>query len=293
MDKILGSVFDVGIKAVEMGLVPDSVVRHGIRFLLSERIREVRAFAVFFAVSVLHPPVPSLQETKGGEEAQAARKQAFVEQLKAMPVAINTQDALDQHYEVPTEYFLRCLGRRLKYSSCLYPSPSTTLEEARGAASFLPSLSSRCQLFPRAGRGGHAGPLLRSREAGGRHAAPGAGLRLGLPVPLPRRKVPEVRGWSPPIRPDPLAPTQAPQSSNRRIACRSHVTAVSHSRTQKDFIDTQARLRKVRNLTVITANMVDFEPPERGAYDRVLSIEMFEHVRGGKASAAESALAVT
>ena len=35
--------------------------------------------------------------------------------------------------QVPTEYFLLVLGKHLKYSSCLYPTPQTTLDEAEDA----------------------------------------------------------------------------------------------------------------------------------------------------------------
>jgi cyclopropane-fatty-acyl-phospholipid synthase len=62
----------------------------------------------------------------------------------------------------------------------------------------------------------------------------------------------------------------------------SNVTAVSNSRTQKEYIDAQAKERGLKNLTVITANMVDFEPPSIGSYDRVVSVEMFEHMKNYK-----------
>lgn len=42
--------------------------------------------------------------------------------------------------QVPSEYFLLVLGKHLKYSSCLYPSSSTTLDEAEEA---MLGLSSR------------------------------------------------------------------------------------------------------------------------------------------------------
>ena len=57
----------------------------------------------------------------------------------------------------------------------------------------------------------------------------------------------------------------------------SKVTAVSNSRTQKTFIDEQARLRGLRNLTVLTADMNSFHTEQK--FDRVVSVEMFEHMR--------------
>jgi len=55
------------------------------------------------------------------------------------------------------------------------------------------------------------------------------------------------------------------------------ITAVSNSRTQKAYIDGEAKRCGLPNLTVITADMNDFAAP--GTYDRVVSVEMFEHMR--------------
>jgi len=57
-------------------------------------------------------------------------KMAYVDRLKQLPIAINTPDANTQHYELPTAFFERCLGRRLKYSSCYFPPGVHTLDEA-------------------------------------------------------------------------------------------------------------------------------------------------------------------
>ncbi len=58
---------------------------------------------------------------------------------------------------------------------------------------------------------------------------------------------------------------------------KSHITAVSNSHSQKEFIDTKAAGRGIRNLRIITADMNEFRA--EGFYDRVISIEMFEHMR--------------
>jgi len=55
------------------------------------------------------------------------------------------------------------------------------------------------------------------------------------------------------------------------------VTGVSNSQGQRGFIEAQARARGIGNLTIITADMNQFQAP--GRYDRVVSIEMFEHMR--------------
>jgi len=60
----------------------------------------------------------------------------------------------------------------------------------------------------------------------------------------------------------------------------STITAVSNSRTQKEYIDSKAAERNLTNLTVITANVAgEFTPPNPGTYDRVVSVEMFEHMK--------------
>ena len=59
----------------------------------------------------------------------------------------------------------------------------------------------------------------------------------------------------------------------------AEITAVSHSSTQRQTILELAEARGLTNLEVITCDMNDFEPPEPGSYDRVVSVEMFEHMR--------------
>lgn len=57
----------------------------------------------------------------------------------------------------------------------------------------------------------------------------------------------------------------------------AQITAVSNSATQKAFIDSCAAQRDLGNLTVITADAAKFQP--EGKFDRVASVEMFEHMR--------------
>ena len=57
----------------------------------------------------------------------------------------------------------------------------------------------------------------------------------------------------------------------------SRVTGVSNSRTQKAFIDAEASRLGLHNLDVVTADINVFDTAER--YDRVVSVEMFEHMR--------------
>lgn len=57
----------------------------------------------------------------------------------------------------------------------------------------------------------------------------------------------------------------------------STIIAVSHSATQKKYIDTQAAKRGITNLKVITSDINDFNVEQK--FDRIVSVEMFEHVR--------------
>ena len=61
----------------------------------------------------------------------------------------------------------------------------------------------------------------------------------------------------------------------------SKFVSVSNSRTQKQFIDGQSAARGLTNLTVITEDMNTFQAP--GTFDRVVSVEMFEHMRNYEA----------
>ena len=57
----------------------------------------------------------------------------------------------------------------------------------------------------------------------------------------------------------------------------SQITAVSNSSSQRDYITAEAIRRKLNNIDVITADINTFMPVSR--FDRVMSIEMFEHLR--------------
>ncbi len=58
----------------------------------------------------------------------------------------------------------------------------------------------------------------------------------------------------------------------------SKITAFSNSRTQKEYIETQAKVKRLRNLEVITGDVVEYEF-EKASFDRVVSIELFEHMK--------------
>jgi cation-transporting P-type ATPase 13A2 len=55
---------------------------------------------------------------------------AYVQALRKRPIAIETATANQQHYEVGTGVLSACLGPRMKYSCCLYPTGGETLAQA-------------------------------------------------------------------------------------------------------------------------------------------------------------------
>ncbi len=73
---------------LEKNLLPDWLIRIGIRRLLRQRLREI------------------------GHPAPATQVAQFAESLRTLPIAINTAESREQHYEVTTAFYQRCLGPR-------------------------------------------------------------------------------------------------------------------------------------------------------------------------------------
>ncbi len=78
----------------------------------------------------------------------------FIAQLKASPIAINTREANEQHYELPCEFFEMVMGKHMKYSSCYFQPGVTSLDEAEAemlALTCRRALHRRWRGNPRAG----------------------------------------------------------------------------------------------------------------------------------------------
>jgi len=191
---------------LERDVIPDWLIRVGIRRMCASRLRE---------------------ESEGGVDAQAQRFHELVDRLRRSPVAVHTESANEQHYEVPAEFYTTVLGPHRKYSCALWNDRVQDLAAAEEAM-----LELTCS---------------RARLENGQDV-----LELGC-------------GWG---------------SLSLYMASRypdSRIIAVSNSRSQKRFIDREAARRGIGNLEVETANMIDFDTDLR--FDRVVSIEMFEHMR--------------
>ena len=196
-------------KLVEQDKVPDVILRQGIRKLLKQRL---------------------VDENKGSVELQQAHLSSLIEQLKASPIAVNTVDANQQHYEVPTQFYQYCLGKNLKYSCGYWKNGVKDLDTSENDM-----LELTC---------------LRAELQNGQQV-----LELGC-------------GWG---------------SLSLYMSAKypgSTFKVVSNSRTQKEYIDQQAKERGITNLEVITADMNTFSIDEK--FDRVVSVEMFEHMRNYK-----------
>jgi cyclopropane-fatty-acyl-phospholipid synthase len=206
----------LAMNLLERDLVPDFLIRQRIRSLLAARLRE---------------------QDQADPELQQQRFSEFLGRLAASPVAIETATANRQHYEVPTEFYQRVLGKHLKYSSGYFVAaapPSVADAAARLDDAEARMLALTCE---------------RAQLANGERI-----LELGC-------------GWGS------LSLWMATNYPDARI------TAVSNSRTQKEHIDGEARRRALRNLEVVTCDVNQLDFPDDRRFDRVVSVEMFEHMR--------------
>ncbi len=183
---------------LERDLVPEQLLRLAIRANLRSRLRA---------------------EARKSPEATSA----FVEELRASPIALRTAAPNEQHYEEPPEFFELVLGPRLKYSACLWEGGVRTLAEAEDAM-----LALTCE---------------RARVEDGMRI-----LDLGC-------------GWG----------SFTLYAAERYPSAR--ITAVSNSRLQREWIEARAPANvEVRTMDV---NELVLE----GRFDRIVSVEMFEHMR--------------
>jgi cyclopropane-fatty-acyl-phospholipid synthase len=190
----------------EQGLIPDPLIRAGIRRLLRERANELAPDDI---------------------ARQLELEMQFVRGMDMSPVALVPEKANEQHYEVPAAFFNHVLGRNRKYSCAYWDPHCKNLDDAEASA-----LAITCQR---------------------------AGIKDGMNI------LELGCGWGS------LTLWMAGQYPDSRI------TAVSNSTSQREFIEQQAQDRGYTNVTVITADMNEFTT--EGQFDRVVSVEMFEHMR--------------
>ena len=191
---------------LEHNLIPDAIIRIGIRGLLQDKLNEEN----------------KLKEQFGSKPASD-----LIEFLKASPIAVSTREANEQHYELPTEFFQMVLGQHMKYSSGFWKEGVNDLDTSE--EDMLSITVERAEIKD--------GMSI---------------LELGC-------------GWG---------------SLTLYMASRfpkSKIVGVSNSSTQKEFILKEAKKRGLNNVRIITADMNVFAIDDK--FDRVVSVEMFEHMR--------------
>ena len=191
---------------LEKNKIPDFLIRIGIRKLLKQRLQ---------------------QEKKATVELQQAHLMKLIEELKNSPIAVNTIEANEQHYEVPTKFYQYCLGKNLKYSSGYWKEGVTDINTSED--DMLETTCNRAE--------------LKDGQSVLEFGCGWGSLSLYMAKKYPK----------------------------------SNFTVISNSRTQKIYIDEQAKQRGISNLTVLTVNINDFTIDK--TFDRVVSVEMFEHMR--------------
>lgn len=194
------------ITLAEHKFLPDGLVRFGIRQLLKQRLRD---------------------ECADDSERQNLRYRQLLDELRRSPIAIDTDAANEQHYEVPSQFYRHVLGKYLKYSSCYWDDQTINLDQAE---------EQMINLY-----------LQRAELAENQEI-----LELGC-------------GWG---------------SLTLWMAHRfpkSRITAVSNSSSQREYIEQRANDLGLTNIEVITCDVNRLSLDRQ--FDRIVSIEMFEHMR--------------
>lgn len=213
---------NMGIYAAEQGLLPDCLIRWGIRRRHGAKLREL-----------------GLGMDYGSGEMLRLAEDAFIKEMDASPIALSPEQANLQHYEAPPEFFGLVLGSRLKYSAGLWEDLHTPLPKQDPV---------RLNML-----------LDQAEEAMLELTCRRAGIENGMDI------LELGCGWGS------LTLWMAEKYPDSRI------TAVSNSRLQIDWIKAQAEARSLSGLTLIRDDMNTFQA--EGAFDRVVSVEMFEHMR--------------
>jgi len=100
------------IDMAEQGVLPDWLIRIGIRMLDRKRLAE-----------------EARKEVEAGETGLCR----FLQNLRESPIALQVEKPKEQHYELPPAFFQKVLGKRMKYSSCYWPPSVRSLDGAEEA----------------------------------------------------------------------------------------------------------------------------------------------------------------
>ena len=186
----------------ELGLIPDVFIKTAVRFITKKRLNE----------SGIHE-----------------NKLNVIKSISEGGIAEKTDDANEQHYEVPPEFFKYALGKNLKYS-CSFFDKTDSLDEAE---------KSMLELY------------IERADIQEGHDILDLGCGWGSFSLYVAEKYPSVS-----------------------------ITAVSNSKDQITFIQNEAKRRGLFNIMAskMDVNNLDLD----NKFDRIVSIEMFEHLRNYK-----------
>ncbi len=197
-----------GIQLAEKGYLPDFILKKAIKRILMSRLKEI----------------------SNERSIKTDSKLDFFEKLKNSPIAVSTNQANEQHYEVPASFFKYVMSDNLKYSCCWYESETNDLMQAE--INMIEKTITRAEISS-------------NQQI----------LDLGC-------------GWGS------FTIYAAQKFPNSVFTC------ISNSNDQIEFIKQEAKKKNLKNILPQKQdiNNLSFEYK----FDRIVSVEMFEHVRNYK-----------
>ncbi len=197
-----------GIQLAEKGYLPDFILKKAIKRILMSRLKEI----------------------SNERSIKTDAKLDFFEKLKNSPIAISTNDANEQHYEVPASFFKYVMSDNLKYSCCWYESESNDLMQAE--INMIEKTITRA-------------------EISSNQQILDLGCGWGSFTIYAAQKFPE-----------------------------SVFTCISNSNDQIEFIKQEAKKKNLKNILPQKQDINNLSFKHK--FDRIVSVEMFEHVRNYK-----------
>ncbi len=197
-----------GIQLAEKGYLPDFILKKAIKRILMSRLKEI----------------------SNERSIKTDAKLDFFEKLKNSPIAISTNDANEQHYEVPATFFKYVMSDNLKYSCCWYESESNDLMQAE--INMIEKTITRA-------------------EISSNQQILDLGCGWGSFTIYAAQKFPE-----------------------------SVFTCISNSSDQIEFIKQEAKKKNLKNILPQKQDINNLSFKHK--FDRIVSVEMFEHVRNYK-----------
>jgi Mycolic acid cyclopropane synthetase len=209
---------EYAIPLIQYGFIPDFVIRYGIRIQLSNHLQQLRhptsnttststttSTSINSSTSCKDDRIPTV-------ELLLQNKMDMIQTLSNMPIAIDTDKANEQHYEVPASFYNYCLGPYKKYSSGYWPTTTSKTRTTSFDESEIYMLELYCQ---------------RSGITQSDPTKPFYIVDLGC-------------GWGSVSL---YVASKYPHT---------FITGISNSHSQREYIMTQAKERQLNNITILT-----------------------------------------